>query len=113
MTRVNIVKLVNIVKIVQNWCLGQGSPLPCSCYRPAAGATLQGLCRKGYADDNDDDKDADDDGDDMMLLICSLKVVGAQRGSVLNSCCCVLHRLGVMLLGFASLKCHFAAFRIA
>ena len=24
-------------------------PLPCSCYRPAAGATLQGLCRKGYA----------------------------------------------------------------
>ena len=23
-------------------------PLPCSCYRPAAGATLQGLCRKGY-----------------------------------------------------------------
>ena len=23
--------------------------LPCSCYRPAAGATLQGLCRKGYA----------------------------------------------------------------
>ena len=25
------------------------SPLPCSCYRPAAGATLQGLCRKGYA----------------------------------------------------------------
>ena len=49
MARVNIVKLVNIVKIVQNWCLGQGSPLPCSCYRPAAGATLQGLCRKGYA----------------------------------------------------------------
>ena len=85
MTRVNIVKLVNIVKIVQNWCLGQGSPLPCSCYRPAAGATLQGLCRKGYADDDaDDDKDDDDDGDDMMLLIYSLKVVGAQRGSVLN-----------------------------
>ena len=26
-----------------------GPPLPCSCYRPAAGATLQGLCRKGYA----------------------------------------------------------------
>ena len=24
-------------------------PLPCSCYGPAAGATLQGLCRKGYA----------------------------------------------------------------
>ena len=24
-------------------------PLPCSCYKPAAGATLQGLCRKGYA----------------------------------------------------------------
>ena len=24
-------------------------PLLCSCYRPAAGATLQGLCRKGYA----------------------------------------------------------------
>ena len=24
-------------------------PLSCSCYRPAAGATLQGLCRKGYA----------------------------------------------------------------
>ena len=35
-------------------------------------------------DDDDDDKDDDDDGDDMMLLICSLKVVGAQRGSVLN-----------------------------
>ena len=82
MAKVNIVK---IVKIVQNWCLGQGSPLPCSCYRPAAGATLQGLCRKGYADDDaDDDKDDDDDGDDMMLLIYSLKVVGAQRGSVLN-----------------------------
>ena len=82
MAKVNI---VNIVKIVQNWCLGQGSPLPCSCNRPAAGATLQGLCRKGYADDDaDDDKDDDDDGDDMMLLIYSLKVVGAQRGSVLN-----------------------------
>ena len=68
--------------------MGQGSPLPCSCYRPAAGATLQGLCRKGYADDDaDDDKDDDDDGDDMMLLICSLKVVGAQRGSVLNFLC--------------------------
>ena len=79
------VKIIKIVKIVQNWCLGQGSPLPCSCYRPAAGATLQGLCRKGYADDDaHDDKDDDDDGDDMMLLICSLKVVGAQRGSVLN-----------------------------
>ncbi len=79
------VNIVNIVKIFQNWCLGQGSPLPCSCYRPAAGATLQGLCRKGYADDDaDDDQDDDDDGDDMMLLICSLKVVGAQRGSVLN-----------------------------
>ena len=63
-------------------------PLPCSCYRPAAGATLQGLCRKGYADDDaDDDKDDDDDGDDMMLLIYSLKVVGAQRGSVLNLIC--------------------------
>ena len=24
-------------------------PLPCSCYRPAARATLQGLCRTGYA----------------------------------------------------------------
>ena len=44
--------------------------------------------------DADDDKDDDDDGDDMMLLIYSLKVVGAQRGSVLNnldSVCCVLH----------------------
>ena len=82
MAKVNI---VSIVKIIQNWCLGQGSPLPCSCYRPAAGATLQGLCRKGCADDDaDDDKDDDDDGDDMMLLIYSLKVVGAQRGSVLN-----------------------------
>ena len=42
-------------------------------------------------DDDDDDDDADDaddddndDCDDMMLLIYSLKVVGAQRGSVLN-----------------------------
>ena len=34
--------------------------------------------------DDDDDDDADDDCDDMMLLIYSLKVVGAQRGSVLN-----------------------------
>ena len=94
MTRVNIVNIVKIVKIVQNWGLGQGSPLPCSCYRPAAGATLQGLCRKGYADDDaDDDKDDDDDGDDMMLLIYSLKVVGAQRGSVLNLAqfCYVMH----------------------
>ena len=49
---------------------------------------------------DDDDKDDDDDGDDMMLLIYSLKVVGAQRGSVLNlpkfciylgSFSCVLH----------------------
>ena len=85
MASVKIVKIDNIVKIVQHWCLGQGYPLPCSCYRPAAGATLQGLCRKGYADDADDDKDDDDDGDDMMLLIYSLKVVGAQRSSVLNS----------------------------
>ena len=30
-------------------CSPMPSPLPCSCYRPAAGATLQGLCRKGYA----------------------------------------------------------------
>ena len=28
--------------------------------------------------------EGDDDGADMMLLIYSLKVVGAQRGSVLN-----------------------------
>ena len=35
-----------------------------------------------YEDDDDDDDD--DDGDDMMLLIYCLKVVGAQRGSVLN-----------------------------
>ena len=34
-------------------------------------------------DDDDDDAD-DDDCDDMMLLLYSLKVVGAQRGSVLN-----------------------------
>ena len=46
---------------------------------------LQGLCRKASADDDaDDDKDNDDDGDDMLLLLYSLKVVGAQRGSVLN-----------------------------
>ena len=39
-------------------------------------------------DDDDDDKDDDaDDGDDMMLLIYCLKVVGAQRGSVLNYRC--------------------------
>ena len=79
------VKILKFFKIIQNWCLWQGSPPPCSCYKPAAGATLQGLFRKGYADDDaDDDKDDDDDGDDMMLLIYSLKVVGAQRGSVLN-----------------------------
>ena len=53
--------------------------------------------------------EGDDDGADMMLLIYSLKVVGAQRGSVLIFCsaliwsrfaafcinsvpfCCVLH----------------------
>ena len=54
-------------------------PLPWSSYRPAAGATLQGPCRKGYAayaptaalatyydnDDGDDtDHDAHDDKDD-------------------------------------------------
>ena len=34
---------------------------------------------------DDDDDDADDDGcDDMILLIYCSKVVGAQRGSVLN-----------------------------
>ena len=95
------VKILKISKIVQNWCLGQGSPPPCSCYKPAAGSTLQGLCRKGYADDDaDDDKDDDDDGDDMMLLIYSLKVVGAQRGSVLNfgSFGSALHHFGAMLL---------------
>ena len=42
-----------------------------------------GLRRAGYdADDADDDDN--DDCDDMMLLLYSLKVVGAQRGSVLN-----------------------------
>ena len=40
-------------------------------------------------DDDDDDDDADDDDcDDMILLIYCLKVVGAQRGSVLNFCSC-------------------------
>ena len=34
--------------------------------------------------DDDDDADDDDDCDDMILLIYCLKVVGAQRGSVLN-----------------------------
>ena len=58
---VKIVKIIKIIKIIQNLCLGEGSPLPCSCYRPAAGATLQGLCRKGYADDDAHD-DQDDDG---------------------------------------------------
>ena len=32
----------------------------------------------------DDDDADDDDCDDMILLIYCLKVVGAQRGSVLN-----------------------------
>ena len=34
--------------------------------------------------------EGDDDGADMMLLIYSLKVVGAQRGSVLNNSIIVL-----------------------
>ena len=33
---------------------------------------------------DDDDDAADDDCDDMILLIYCSKVVGAQRGSVLN-----------------------------
>ena len=36
-------------------------------------------------DDDDDDDADDDDCDDMILLIYCLKVVGAQRGSVLNN----------------------------
>ena len=66
-----------------------------------------------HDDDDDDDKDDDDDdddGDDMMLLIYCLKVVGAQRGSVLNlkAFCCVLHEFGAVLLRSALIRNRFA-----
>ena len=80
----------------------------CCCRGYAAGALLQGLCYRGYAA-----------GAMLQGLCCrdyaALKVVGAQRGSVLNlgAFCCVLQRFGAVVLRYAAIGDRFAAFSIS
>ena len=58
--------------------------LPCSCYRPAAGAILHGLCCRGYAA-----------GATLQGLCCR----GSAAGATLQGLCCRGYAAGAMLQG--------------